>query len=212
MKAVAWPSGPIAICMSARGTVCETRRPRREVLPRDPYSLLGKILRLDVNMSGKYRIPPDNPFAAGGGRPEVLALGFRNPYRISFDASSQGGHLYVGDVGQALMEEVDIVTPGGNYGWPIREGTTCFNAKDWGRPLSACAHSQLVDPVLEYPHAGKASAIIGGSVYRGGRAARSIWKVRFWRLGTGAGVSVCSMAVRLRRGTLECPTNPRGYP
>lgn len=143
----------------------------------DTYSLLGKILRVDVsvfntgvntgNGTVQYHMPPDNPFIYNsGGRPEVYAYGFRNPYRITFD-DGPTPRLIVTDVGQAVMEEVDIVVSGGNYGWPIREGTTCFNARVWNQPVPHCASSGLIDPVLAYPHAGKASAIVGGVVYRG---------------------------------------------
>ena len=145
----------------------------------DTYSLLGKILRVDVNTDDtgvnttsatlQYHIPPGNPFIHGGGSPEVFAYGFRNPYRLTFDQgpSASTMRLIVTDVGQAVMEEADVVVSGGNYGWPVREGTTCFNPRQWNQPLPRCASAGLVDPVLEYPHAGKASAIIGGVVYRG---------------------------------------------
>ncbi len=145
----------------------------------DTYSLLGKILRIDVNASGtgvnpaggalQYHIPPGNPFINSGGRAEVFAYGFRNPYRLTFDEGSAASpaRLIVTDVGQAVMEEADVVVSGGDYGWPIREGTTCFNPKQWNQPLPHCASAGLVGPVLEYPHAGKASAIVGGVIYRG---------------------------------------------
>lgn len=145
----------------------------------DTYSLLGKILRIDVNASGtsvnttastmQYHIAPGNPFIHSGGRPEVFAYGFRNPYRLTFDQASTASapRLIVTDVGQAVMEEIDVVVPGGNYGWPIREGRTCFNPKQWNQPLPHCASDGFIDPVLEYPHAGKASAIVGGVIYRG---------------------------------------------
>ncbi len=145
----------------------------------DTYSLLGKILRIDVSAGGtgvntttgalEYHIPPDNPFIHTGGRPEVFAYGFRNPYRISFDEGSTASapRLFVGDVGQAVMEEVDLVVAGGNYGWPIREGTTCFNPRAWNQPIPRCASAGFINPVLEYPHAGKASAIVGSVIYRG---------------------------------------------
>jgi glucose/arabinose dehydrogenase len=138
----------------------------------DTSSLLGKILRIDVNETAdtgqNYMIPADNPFASGEGLPEIFAYGFRNPYRFSFDASNSGEpRLFVADVGQARMEEVSLVEAGGNYGWPIREGTTCFNAQDWDEPLGSCLTNHLSDPIIAYAHDGDLSAIIGGIVYRG---------------------------------------------
>lgn len=146
----------------------------------DLSSLLGKILRIDVNVTGgtgqNYSIPADNPFVSGGGLPEIFAYGFRNPYRFSFDTAqdksldvsgSGASRLFVADVGQATMEEVDLVESGRNYGWPIREGTSCFNAQDWSQPLSSCASNGFSDPILAYKHQGDLSAIIGGMVYRG---------------------------------------------
>jgi glucose/arabinose dehydrogenase len=138
----------------------------------DTASLLGKILRIDVNgtedTGQNYLIPADNPFVSGEGLPEIFAYGFRNPYRFSFDVSESGkSRLFVADVGQALMEEVDLVKPGGNYGWPIREGKTCFNAQDWSQLLESCSTSGLSDPILSYSHQGDLSAVIGGMVYHG---------------------------------------------
>jgi len=113
-------------------------------------------------------IPADNPFTSGGGLPEIFAYGFRNPYRFSFDGSGAGKtRLFVADVGQAMMEEVDLVEAGGNYGWPIREGITCFNAQDWSQPLESCSTNGLSDPLISYAHQGDLSAIIGGMIYHG---------------------------------------------
>jgi glucose/arabinose dehydrogenase len=148
------------------------RNPANEAgkFAQDTYSLLGKILRIDVNGQGEdgssYAIPPDNPFVNGGGRPDVFAYGFRNPYRFSFDNAGEP-RLFVSDVGQAWMEEVSLVSAGGNYGWPIREGTSCFDPQNWSRPLASCATDGLIDPVIAYTHEGNLSAIIGGRVYRG---------------------------------------------
>lgn len=145
----------------------------------DPFSLLGKVLRIDVdiNVDGtadsaiaqQYLIPADNPFAEGsGGLPEVYAYGFRNPYRFSFDVTDSGEtRLFVADVGQAMREEVSLVELGGNYGWPIREGTSCFNSQRWNQPLESCATDGLSEPIISYAHEGDLSAVIGGSVYRG---------------------------------------------
>ena len=137
----------------------------------DTFSLLGKILRIDVNetadLEQNYSIPPHNPFVNGGGRAEVYAYGFRNPYRFSFDSTGEESRLIVVDVGQAMMEEVNIVETSGNYGWPIREGITCFNAQAWSQPLENCSTDKLIDPIIAYAHEGELSAIIGGNVYRG---------------------------------------------
>jgi glucose/arabinose dehydrogenase len=138
----------------------------------DTASLLGKILRIDVNGKAEtgqnYLIPADNPFASGAGRPEIFAYGFRNPYRFSFDVSDSGKiRLFAADVGQAMMEEVSLVEPGGNYGWPIREGTLCFNSQNWSQPLESCPAGRLSGPVIAYTHQRDLSAIIGGMVYRG---------------------------------------------
>lgn len=120
-------------------------------------SLLGKLLRIDVNGAEPYAIPPDNPFVAGGGRPEVYALGFRNPWRFSFDRAT--GAIWLADVGQATREEIDYITPGGNYGWNIREGTTCFQA-------SGCDTTGLIEPLVDYGR-DVGATVIGGYVYRG---------------------------------------------
>ncbi len=123
-------------------------------------SLLGKLLRIDVDGADPYRVPPDNPYAAGGGRGEVWALGLRNPWRFAFDRTA--GLLYIADVGQDAWEEVDVEprSQGGfNYGWRIMEGAHCTN-------LDPCVSTGLVLPALEYPHP-DGCAIIGGFVYRG---------------------------------------------
>lgn len=138
----------------------------------DTSSLLGKILRIDVHATSKtgqnYVIPPDNPFVSGQGRPEIFAYGFRNPYRFSFDTSDPAKpRLFVADVGQATMEEVSLVEAGGNYGWPIREGRSCFNSQNWNQSLESCSTKGLSDPVIAYAHESDLSAIIGGVVYGG---------------------------------------------
>jgi uncharacterized repeat protein (TIGR03806 family) len=125
-------------------------------------TLLGKMLRIDVDVpwtpSRRYGIPADNPFAAGGGRPEIYASGLRNPWRWSFDSAT--GELWLGDVGQELYEEVDRIELGGNYGWNTREGAHCFN------PSTGCATAGLIDPVVEYGH-DVGQSVTGGYVYRG---------------------------------------------
>ncbi len=121
--------------------------------------LLGKILRIDVDHGDPYAIPSDNPFAKEGGRPEIYAVGMRNPWRFSFD--SKTAELWVADVGQKKWEEVDLVTRGGNYGWRVMEGAHCYN------PAVACPTVGLELPVMEYGHESGRCSIIGGYVYRG---------------------------------------------
>lgn len=129
----------------------------------NPDSLLGKLLRIDVNTGNAtpYTIPSGNPYAAGGGRGEIWALGLRNPWRFAFDPPS--GLLYTADVGQDVWEEVDVApatTPGLNYGWRIMEGAHCFNP-------NPCSQTGLVLPAVEYNHSNGDCAVIGGFVYRG---------------------------------------------
>jgi glucose/arabinose dehydrogenase len=130
----------------------------------DLDSLLGKLLRIDVSHASgaqPYVIPPGNPFVAQPGRrPEIWAYGLRNPWRFAFDAATN--LLYIGDVGQAQREEVDVApvnAAGLNYGWNRMEGTLCFAS-------SPCSASGLALPVVEYAHDAGCS-IIGGFVYRG---------------------------------------------
>ncbi len=128
-----------------------------------PDSLLGKLLRIDVDAGDPYAIPAGNPFATSGGAKEIWALGLRNPWRFAFDRSA--GLLYIGDVGQGAWEEVDVqpASQGGlNYGWRIMEGAHCYNP-------SNCSSAGLVLPAVEYDHSNGQCAIIGGFVYRGTR-------------------------------------------
>ncbi|HEY2818164.1 MAG TPA: PQQ-dependent sugar dehydrogenase [Casimicrobiaceae bacterium] len=129
------------------------------------FEWLGKLLRIDVDHGATYTIPLDNPFANGlGGRPEVWAYGLRNPWRTAFDR--QTGDLYIADVGQDMVEEVDFVPAGTgagtNFGWRVMEGSRCTGLG--GGP--ACGASTLTLPIAEYAHAFGCS-IIGGTVYRG---------------------------------------------
>jgi len=129
----------------------------------NPDSLLGKLLRIDVNTgtATPYNIPSGNPYAGGGGRGEIWALGLRNPWRYAFDPPS--GLLYTADVGQDMWEEVDVqpaATPGLNYGWRIMEGAHCYNP-------NPCSQTGLVLPAVEYDHSNGDCAVIGGFVYRG---------------------------------------------
>lgn len=124
-------------------------------------TLLGKLLRIDVNGGDPYGIPKDNPFANGGGKPEIWAYGLRNPWRFSFDRLT--GDIYIADVGQNQWEEVDYLpagSPGGaNFGWNLREAAHPFK----GTPP---AGQNLIDPINEYSH-GNGCSVTGGYVYRG---------------------------------------------
>jgi glucose/arabinose dehydrogenase len=128
-------------------------------------SLLGKMLRIDVNAStviGPYTIPPSNPFVnQDGKRPEIWAYGLRNPWRYAFDAPSN--LLFIADVGENRREEVDVasvIQAGLNYGWNIMEGIVCF-------AVDPCDRQGLSPPVIDYDQAGNGCSIIGGYVYRG---------------------------------------------
>ena len=124
-------------------------------------TLLGKLLRIDVDRGAPYAIPPDNPFASGkGGRPEIWAWGLRNPWRYAFDR--EAGLLYIADVGQNRWEEIDVAPadrPGLDYGWNVMEGNHCYAAP-------RCDASGLWPPTVEYPHP-QGCSITGGFVYRG---------------------------------------------
>lgn len=120
-------------------------------------TLRGKILRINV-ATQPYSIPPGNPFAAQGGRPEIWAYGLRNPWRFSFDAQ---GRLITADVGQSAREELNVAQPnqaGVNYQWPVREGSQCF-----GAPMCPATGQ---GPAFEYDHS-VGRAIIGGFEYQG---------------------------------------------
>ena len=147
-------------------------------------NLRGSVLRIDVNdrEDGKgYAVPDDNPLVGEPGLDEHWAWGFRNPFRMSFD----GDDLYVGDVGEGHVEEVNRVRKGANYGWNVKEGTRCYNNRYWMAALaktplfqktySSCPDETpdghpLVDPVVAYPHRRNgepfARAVVGGYVYR----------------------------------------------
>ena len=140
----------------------------------DMTLLLGKMLRIDVDRKDaglEYAIPADNPFAASADpavRREIWASGLRQPWRWSFDVD---GRQFVGDVGDWVAEEVDVIRKGGNYGWSRMEGSTCFNGQDETHPLATCDSAGLSGPLAVVPHVpvstGSAACIIGGYVFRG---------------------------------------------
>ncbi len=127
-------------------------------------TLLGKLLRLDVDGAAPYAVPVSNPFVGQtSALPEIWAFGLRNPWRFSFDRAT--GDLYVGDVGQNAFEEINV-QPGGslggeNYGWNVMEGPSCYNA-------TSCTQTGLKLPVLDYGR-GDGCSVTGGYVYRGSR-------------------------------------------
>jgi len=129
----------------------------------DLDTLLGKMLRIDVDGGGPYRIPADNPFRGiSGARPEIWAYGFRNPWRFSFDLET--GDMYIADVGEGKWEEVDFQPAGGrggeNYGWSLLEGSYEFKLP------GGYDTKGLTFPVVEYSHDDGCS-VTGGYVYRG---------------------------------------------
>jgi glucose/arabinose dehydrogenase len=153
----------------------------------DLTTILGKVIRINplnpqltddrdgaISANGQYRIPRDNPFfTRAGAVKEIWAYGLRNPYRFSFDV--KGGQLLLADVGQNNIEEVDIITRGGNYGWNKQEGTFLFDPKTGNVFTNPNPDPSLIEPLAEYDHfeatvnAITRIAIIGGFVYRGSR-------------------------------------------
>lgn len=190
----------------------------------DNYAnLMGDILRIDVNGS-PYNIPADNPFVGKSGRPEIYAFGFRNPFRFSFDIA--GTHqLIVGDVGQSLYEEIDLVTKGGNYGWNVKEGTHCFNTDNDLAERSSCpttdsAGNPFIDPVIELVNSsnpkggGVGIAVIGGFVYRGAALPSLAGKYIFGMFSTDGGKNGKIFSASIAASG-NWPNNPlilNGYP
>lgn len=150
----------------------------------DVNGWFSRMYRIDVNAKDpglEYKIPADNPFAQGGGRPETFAYGLRNPWRWSFDPVT--GDLWEGDVGEARLEEVNILTKGGNYGWSKMEGNLGTNDGNMLLPIFTFDHANInVNP--------NGPAIIGGFVFRGNPASKyygtyfmaDFGTKRFWNL------------------------------
>jgi uncharacterized protein (TIGR03437 family) len=139
-------------------------------------TLLGKILRIDIDSGVPYGIPPDNPFVGLPGRDEIFAYGLRNPWRFSFDR--QSGRLFVGDVGQGSFEEIDLVEKGRNYGWNTMEGAHCFS------PQTNCNTASLALPISEYGR-NLGNSVTGGYVYRGINVPSLAGKYLFGDFGSG---------------------------
>ena len=157
----------------------------------DKTRLLGKLLRIDPlgtnGPGGQYGIPPTNPFAgsAGGERKEIFAYGFRNPWRVSFDTPGTN-RLYVADVGQDKVEEINIVVLGGNYGWRAKEGAYDFD------PLVPTGGETLLPPIAQYAHPSVVLSpplpqlgisICGGYLYRGSAIPGMVGKYVFGDFG-----------------------------
>ena len=142
----------------------------------NPQSLLGKILKINPEKFGSksYGIPQDAP-AILGALPEIYAMGFRNPWRFSFDKNT--GNLFAGDVGQNKMEEIDFITKGGNYGWRVMEGNLCYNSEN-------CQKSPFVRPIYAYGR-GDGISVTGGYVYRGQKIPELYGKYIFADFGSG---------------------------
>ncbi len=175
-------------------------------------TLLGKLLRIDPTPAGSkpYSIPPDNPYADGGGRPEIWAYGLRNPWKFSFDAET--GDLVIADVGQNAYEEIDWLAAGTeppvNFGWPRREGTHKYRSDD---------ASGTVEPILDYPHDTRCS-ISGGYVYRGTKIPDLVGtylysdncdgKIRGTLVGRGSTTRRSTSASRAARSAASARTTP----
>ena len=152
----------------------------------DTNTPLGAILRIDVDQEGMenpYSIPDDNPFAQNpveddSTAREIFAYGLRNPWRMSQDPET--GLIWAADVGQNAFEEIDIIENGGNYGWPIMEGFSCFQA-------SSCDMTDLALPVFDYAHpaGGDGRSVTGGYIYRGSEIPELVGKYIFGDFLTG---------------------------
>jgi glucose/arabinose dehydrogenase len=144
-------------------------------------TLLGSILRISVDQQTRdlnYGVPTDNPFVNNtqGYKEEIYAYGFRNPWKFSFDSLTN--QLWVGDVGQNTIEEIDIVEKGKNYGWRIMEGSQCYI------PATGCNTTDLIFPIYEYDHT-QGQSITGGYVYRGTELSNLIGSYIYGDFGSG---------------------------
>lgn len=150
------PDGMLYVSVGS-GEISTERLHHTPAPSQDPTSLLGKLLRLDLDRQ-PYDVPPDNPLtassdpaaASAGARPEIWASGFRNPWKFTFGPA---GELYLADVGADRWEEVNLVEKGGNYGWPAREGSECFIFPDMAAYVDPnCLSDVFEDPLVAYAH------------------------------------------------------------
>jgi glucose/arabinose dehydrogenase len=169
-------------------------------------SLFGTVLRIDPRGSdgrgSSYGIPADNPFAPGratGGFPEVWAIGFRNPHKLSWDQA--GGALFVTDIGESNLEEVNLVIRGGHYGWPEREGTWVIDPRgDLSTPRAPSPDERLryLEPFAQLDH-DEVAAVSGGFVYRGATVAALQGRYVFGEIGSGRLFSIPADAAAFGR-------------
>jgi glucose/arabinose dehydrogenase len=168
----------------------------------NPNALLAKILRIDVDRGDPYAIPPDNPFVAGGGAPEVFVTGLRNAWRWTFDRAT--GDMWIGDVGQGDWEELDVLPAGQqagkNLGWNMYEANACFRGP--------CDPTGRVFPQFSRNHSTGWNAIIGGQVYRGD----CYPDLRGLYLFTDNGAGGLTTARLLDDGTLDTTGLPGDFP
>jgi glucose/arabinose dehydrogenase len=163
------PDGYLYIAMGDGGSAGDPRNNGQ-----NPNTLLGTLLRIDIDSETPYAIPADNPYADGGGAPEIWITGLRNPWRFSFDSLS--GDLYIGDVGQNQWEEINYL-PGGvvggvNFGWNYFEANHAYSG-------SPPANISLFPPIAEYDHSNGRCSVTGGVVYRGSKLPE-LWGVYFY--------------------------------
>jgi glucose/arabinose dehydrogenase len=155
------PDGNLYIGMGDGGSANDPNANAQNV-----NALLGKILRITPSTAAvpptpAYTNPSDNPYVGINGADEIYAIGIRNPWRWSFDRGGTN-QLWVADVGQNAIEEVDIVTKGGNYGWRVYEGNSCTNIDP-----ALCTPANYTPPIFQYSHTGGRCSVTGGFVYRG---------------------------------------------
>ena len=186
--------------------------------------LLGKILRIDVDSTSQgrnYAIPVDNPFVGNslGYREEIYAFGFRNPWRFSFD--SMTGKLWVGDVGQDRIEEIDVVEKGKNYGWNIMEGSLPYaggNQQGLELPVWEYGHDQGIAVIGGYVYRGPTSTVLAGAYVYGDYGSGRVWALTLSGTGTptnsllnDTGLSILSFGVDNNLELYICASDGRMY-
>jgi glucose/arabinose dehydrogenase len=164
-------------------------------------TLLGKILRIDVNSDSTYTVPKDNPFVGTADtRPEIWAYGLRNAWRFSFDKATK--QLFTSDVGEGAWEEQDIIEKGGNYGWRLVEGNHCFN------PKVDCDFTGTIKPISEYDHK-SGVCVIGGYVYNGKQLPSALKGKYFFADWTGPIYYIEKTGTQWQRGKVELKDYPQ---